>query len=169
MSSLFYPDLLPFQKRGKRRWRIPGHPFRLQVVKGDLFDAPQSNSLGHCISADASMHKGIATQFKRKFGRIDEIRKKAQDNTGLVPLKIKPGKFIYNLVTKSKCYHKPTYQSLEKSLEALRLHVRQHKVTQLALPKIGCGLDGLDWLVVQYMIEKIFSEHHGLTITIYVL
>ena len=157
LSGSFYPDLLPFQKRDKRRRKIPGHPFRLQVVQGDFFDAPQNSSLGHYISSDASMHKGIATQFKRKFGRINEIRKKAQENTGLVPLEIEPSKFLYNLVTKSKCYHKPTYQSLEKSLEALSLHVSQHEVTQLALPKIGCGLEKLEWPVVRYMIEKFFS------------
>ena len=145
------------------------HPFQLKVVHGDLFDAPRNCSLGHCISEDASMHKGIATQFKSKFGRIAEIRQKAKDKTGLVPLDIEPGKFVYNLVTKSKCYHKPTYQSLEKSLKALSLHVSQHGITQLALPKIGCGLDRLHWPVVAHMIERIFSGHQGLTIIIYVL
>ena len=42
-------------------------------MQGDLFSCRDSESLAHCISADARMGKGIAVLFKRKFGGVDEI------------------------------------------------------------------------------------------------
>lgn len=42
-------------------------------MQGDLFSCHASESLAHCISADARMGKGIAVLFKKKFGGVDEI------------------------------------------------------------------------------------------------
>lgn len=51
-------------------------------MHGDLFSCPESESLAHCISADARMGKGIAVIFKKKFGGVDEI--KSQGNILIV-------------------------------------------------------------------------------------
>lgn len=48
-------------------------------MRGDLFSCPDSESLAHCISADARMGKGIAVLFKNKFSGVDNI--KSQGNT----------------------------------------------------------------------------------------
>jgi len=48
--------------------------FKFNQVKGDLFSCPETDSLAHCISEDCRMGKGIAVLFKRKFGRVDEIK-----------------------------------------------------------------------------------------------
>lgn len=47
---------------------------KLNEVQGDLFSCPVSDSLAHCISADARMGKGIAVLFKNKFGGVEEIK-----------------------------------------------------------------------------------------------
>ena len=52
--------------------------FTLVEVKGDLFKCPSSSSLAHCVSEDLHMGKGIATIFKKEFGRVDQL--KAQGN-----------------------------------------------------------------------------------------
>lgn len=36
----------------------------IKEVSGDLFSAPKNYSLGHCVSADMKMGKGIATKFR---------------------------------------------------------------------------------------------------------
>jgi len=41
-------------------------------VQGDLFTS--SDSLVHCVSRDLHMGKGIATEFKKQFGGVDELR-----------------------------------------------------------------------------------------------
>ena len=59
-------------------------------------------------------------------------------------------------VTKEKYFHKPTYASLRSSLEAMRDHAIQHNVKEIAMPKIGCGLDKLEWVKVVEVIKEVF-------------
>ena len=134
--------------------------FELTEMKGDLFSAPRSFSLAHCISKDCRLGAGIAKLFKQKFGRVDELVKMGTSVGGVSPLSIGPfgGKFVYNLVTKEKYFHKPTYASLRSSLEAMRDHAVQHKVKEIAMPKIGCGLDKLEWVKVVEVIKEVFAE-----------
>ena len=42
---------------------------------GDLFSCDSESSLAHCVSADLHMGKGIAVLFKKKFGRVPELKK----------------------------------------------------------------------------------------------
>ena len=53
-------------------------------------------------------------------------------------------------MTKEKYSDKPTYDSMRYSLEKMREHAGQHGVKEIAMPRIGCGLDGLQvqsWFV----------------------
>jgi hypothetical protein len=69
-------------------------------------------------------------------------------------------RFIYYLVTKEKtgggCL--PTYQTLESSLRAMRAHMLNNSVKEVAIPTIGCGLDRLEWPHVQTMLFKVFGD-----------
>lgn len=47
--------------------------------------------------------------------------------------------------------------TLEKSLNSLLIKMKKLKLTKLGIPRLGCGLDGLDWSEVKLLIEKIFS------------
>ena len=48
----------------------------LTEVRGNLFTS--SDSLVHCVSRDLHMGKGIATEFKKKFGGVDELRQQSK-------------------------------------------------------------------------------------------
>lgn len=67
-------------------------------------------------------------------------------------------RFIYNLITKEKYFNKPTYQSMSSSLEAMKTHMEKNSVKKLAIPRIGCGLDGLVWKKVKDQIGDIFQD-----------
>ena len=45
-------------------------------------------------------------------------------------------------------------------------HCEKHGVTHLAMPKIGCGLDGLKWDKVSAIIEEVF-KHTNVHVYIY--
>ena len=45
---------------------------------------------------------------------------------------------------KKRFFQKPTYHSLRQPLEAMTNHANKHKVTQISMPKAGCGLDWLE-------------------------
>ena len=95
--------------------------FILREISGDLFQSDES--LGHCISRDYSLGKGIAKIFRHKFGKpVINAR------VGEVAVIKQGDRFIYNLVTKEKYYLKPTYETLRQSLECMKKHALVNKV-----------------------------------------
>lgn len=137
-----------------------------QEVKRDLFTVPEDYCLAHCISADFAMGKGIAVQFNQHFDMRNKLRAaypgyladwQAQ---GLSFDCILQGR-VFNLITKERYYHKPTYQSLQGALEIMRGLCQEQKIRRLAMPLIGCGLDGLQWQQVSGIIQQVFAELDG--------
>lgn len=78
-------------------------------------------------------------------------------------------RYIYYLVTKDKsgAGQFPTYESLESSLAAMREHMRNNSVKELAIPQIGCGIDGLKWNEVEARLRRVFDETDDIEITVY--
>ncbi|XP_048872289.1 ADP-ribose glycohydrolase OARD1 isoform X2 [Brienomyrus brachyistius] len=139
----------------------------LHYQKGDLFSCPPQEALAHCISEDCRMGAGIAVLFKKQFGGVSEL--KAQNKkTGECAVLMRHNRFVYYLITKKKANHKPTYESLRQSLVAMRTHCRENRVTSLSIPRIGCGLDRLNWAKVSVMIEEVFQDSN-IQITVYTL
>ncbi|KAM6370267.1 ADP-ribose glycohydrolase OARD1 isoform 1-T1 [Pluvialis apricaria] len=140
---------------------------RIKCVKGDLFSCPQTDALAHCISEDCRMGAGIAVLFKKKFGGVQELLDQ-QKKTGEVAVLQREDRYIYYLITKKKVSHKPTYESMQKSLEAMKAHCLNNGVTDISMPRIGCGLDGLDWNKVSAILDQVF-EDTDIKITVYSL
>uniref|UniRef100_A0A8D2KV09 O-acyl-ADP-ribose deacylase 1 n=2 Tax=Varanus komodoensis TaxID=61221 RepID=A0A8D2KV09_VARKO len=113
------------------------------------------------------MSAGIAAIFKKKFGGVQELLNKRK-KTGDVAVLNRGKRYVYYLITKDKYFHKPIYENLRKSLEAMKIHCLQHDVTCISMPKIGCGLDRLDWSKVSTMLEEVF-EDTDVKITVYTL
>ena len=71
-------------------------------------------------------------------------------------------------MTKPKYFHKPSYHMLRSSLGSLRKQVEELGIKELCMPKIGCGLDCLEWGRVKEMICEVFQDLE-LSVTIYYL
>jgi hypothetical protein len=82
------------------------------------------------------MGKGIAVDFKRKFGKVQDLIDQNKVVGEVALLKHKE-RFVYYLVTKERCWNKPTYQSLTSSLEKMRDHAINSGVKMICMPKIG--------------------------------
>jgi O-acetyl-ADP-ribose deacetylase (regulator of RNase III) len=137
------------------------------IVVGDLFDA--KTNLGHCISADAKLGKGIATHFRSKFGGDAFINRIKEQNksVGQVAAVLAGDRYIYNLVTKAIYHHKPTYDTLRAALRDMVAHMKSNGVKLVALPYgFGCGLDGLDWKTVLAILEEEI-DGSGLTVQVF--
>ncbi|CAG0887714.1 unnamed protein product [Darwinula stevensoni] len=165
-SSLGFPEVDLVLKFGIREEKkeMPD----IQEVKGDLFSCPESTSLAHCISADIRMGKGIAAIFKKKFAGVSELQTQKK-SVGEVAILKRGDRHVYYLITKAKYFEKPTYAAVEKSLNAMKKHCEEHGVKALAMPRIGCGLDGLEWKQMNEIIEKVFQDSSLDVITIYTL
>lgn len=134
------------------------------------------------VSRDLKMGKGIATQFKKRFGRVDEL--KAQDkqvgevaslrfidvsraSSSLGANDEDKGRMVYYMITKDKYHHKPKLDDFKSSLAQLRESAIEDQVAAISMPRIGCGLDGLVWSVVKPLICEAFAGT-GIVINVYI-
>jgi len=133
-------------------------------IIGDLFTAPANSILVHCISADFALGAGIAKEFAKRGTREELLKKYSQNHWEghgyALSTKIEGFKGIYNLVTKEKYWHKPTYKTLEEALREVRKRISNYRCT-LAMPCIGSGLDKLEWEKIRDIITKIFEDSNA--------
>lgn len=130
---------------------------KITVEKRDLFTVPQGYYLAHCISADFALGAGIAKTFDKVYNMRFKLFRE-YDNyeyDGGDALLIDN---VFNLVTKPKCFHKPTYDSLTEALMAMKELIIDLSITKLAMPLIGCGLDRLEWSRVYDIICEVFED-----------
>uniref|UniRef100_A0A182QLX2 Macro domain-containing protein n=1 Tax=Anopheles farauti TaxID=69004 RepID=A0A182QLX2_9DIPT len=140
----------------------------VREIEGDLFAAPKDHSMAHCVAADLKMGAGIAVRFKQLYGKVEELR--AQNiGVGGVAVLADDGsqRFIYYLITKKTYNLKPTYDDLSRSLEAMKTHMASNGVQKLAIPRIGCGIDGLEWGKVKEILNKVFGADGSFEIVVY--
>lgn len=138
---------------------------------GDLFTAPREYYLAHCISGDFALGAGIAKMFNKVYDmktKLLEVYPIENDETyGHVGEALLIDN-VFNLVTKARYFHKPTYDSLQKTLIEMKKQCGELGITKLAMPKIGSGLDKLDWEKVRDIIQDVFSDT-DIEIVVYIL
>ena len=142
----------------------------LQILYGteeSIFE--QSAPIAHCISADAKMQKGFADSLSKRFPEVRGACRSAKLMKGQVfPVLDRSLRFIYNLVTKEKFSDKPDLNTLSASLEAMKCHAVIYGVHTIAMPKIGCGLDQMNWQEVVKLLRDHFA-YSGIQIIVYTL
>ena len=132
--------------------------------EGNLLDSDES--IAHCISADFKMAAGVARKIKQLLP-MRKLTSNSVRHKALWPQIIeKPQRFVYHMITKTRYFHKPTYKALRASLLALKSHAETNNVTRISMPRVGCGLDQLDWQKVRDMIQDVF---HSSTVQVTVL
>lgn len=129
----------------------------ITTEKRDLFTMPQGYYLAHCISADFALGAGIAKTFDSVYNmRFKLFRNYPNyEYNGGDALLIDN---VFNLVTKQKYWHKPTYDSVRNSLEMMREYMDFVGANKLAMPKIASGLDRLEWSKVYDIICEVFED-----------
>ena len=124
----------------------PNTQDQIQILNENDETTLQANTaIAHCISADARMSKGFAETIFRRVNGLHEFCRRAKTTVGSALPYWDPesSNFIYNLVTKSKFFEKPTLNNLRVSLENIRGHALLNSITKTSMPNIGCGLNKL--------------------------
>lgn len=127
----------------------------------DLFTVPQGYYLAHCISGDYSLGAGIAAQFVDVYNMRYKLHRNYPILDGEKFANVGAALLIdnvFNLVTKDRVYHKPTYDTLIETLEDMKEQCENLDINKIAMPRIGCGLDGLSWDMVEEIIKEVFED-----------
>lgn len=130
----------------------------------DLFTVPQGYYLAHCITEDFSLGAGVA----KKMDKIYNMRKKLFEffdyskNDNLFDNSEYVGQCltidnVFNLVLKKNPNKKPKYKKLRSCLEDMKTEMEVNLIDKVAMPKIGCGHEGLEWTKVREIIEEVFK------------
>jgi O-acetyl-ADP-ribose deacetylase (regulator of RNase III) len=105
----------------------------LEFKQGNLLEE-DAEALVNAVNCVGVMGKGIALQFKQAFP------------------------YIINFPTKRHWRDKSKIEDIQAGLKALVAEVQQLSITSIAIPALGCGNGGLDWLEVKPLIESAFVE-----------
>ncbi|RZM01253.1 MAG: phosphatase [Pedobacter sp.] len=122
-------------------------------------------ALVNTVNTVGVMGKGIALQFRNAFPNNYKVYKEACKNrtfhTGEILVvkdhDIHGEKIIINFPTKEHWKQPSKYEYIESGLNALAAFITNEKIKSVALPPLGCGNGGLDWEIVEPMIERHLS------------
>ena len=127
--------------------------------KMNLLEVPQGWWIAHCVSGDFALGAGVAKQIDEAFRMKDMLNAAWGEDCEIRETNCCiPCSNVLNLVTKRKYWQKPTLDSLREALEDMKLVVKEDRITKIAMPKIGCGLDRLNWDDVSPMIQDVFKD-----------
>jgi len=122
----------------------------------DLFSVDfKKYTPAHCISSDCKMGAGIAVLMRKKFklSGIKDLYPMLRQYSICIHYN-----GVYNLITKEKYWHKPTYDSMKTALDGMKIHAEDNGIKHIVMPKIGSGLDKLSWSKVSEMIKEVFED-----------
>lgn len=125
------------------------------IEQRDLFTVPQGYYLAHCISGDFALGAGIAKRFDEVYNMRFKLFRDFDEGCVGEALLVDN---VFNLVTKGKKYDDVRYDTLASTLFDMRETMACLAIDKLAMPKIGCGKDGLDWGLVESTIKQVFEN-----------
>ena len=116
------------------------------------------------------MSKGFAELLSQQVPGLRDTCRRTKLLTGQTfPIWDRVGnRYFYNLVTKTKFFEKPTLPTLSLTLEEMKSHARLYGISTIAIPKIGCGLDQMNWQEVVKLLRDIFA-YSNIRIVVYTL
>ena len=120
--------------------------------------------LVQCITADFAKSTGMIIEFDRK----DNIKSLTEKESNKI-IRNYPNEScilydnrVFNLITKSNYNKKATYESIKDSLINMRKIIFSNiniiNKNKIAMPKIGCDSDRLDWEKVKPIIKDVFGD-----------
>lgn len=139
-------------------------------VEGDLFDA-DTPAIGHGVNLAGVMGGGIARVFANRYPEmVPTYRQACLDGTlqlgGFQRFDADDGRLIYNLASQDRPGADARYQALRDAVGAALADLLGLGISELALPRIGCGIGGLKWEWVQASLDKV-SRVYQCQITVY--
>lgn len=144
-------------------------------LSGDIL-LSGAKAIAHGVAPNDDFHAGLALQLREQEPAMYKDFRHFCHNShpksgGLWTWMGSNGQYLVNLFTQDAAYEhgsKPGQASLSQvnhALHALRGLIEQEHISSVALPRLACGVGGLDWNEVRPLIEKHLGD---LNIPVYV-
>jgi O-acetyl-ADP-ribose deacetylase (regulator of RNase III) len=134
----------------------------ISFYNGDLFAFPNCKAFMHGCNTQGVMGKGIALEFKKRWPVMyKNYRKQCLANTfqgGDVYEWVENGVYVFNAMTQLRTGAAAQYSFIESSMEKVALRCLELSIPQIATPRIGAGIGGLDWDKVKPILKRIFTK-----------
>jgi O-acetyl-ADP-ribose deacetylase (regulator of RNase III) len=136
-------------------------------LEGDLIQAPQTVIVHGCNNRGV-MGSGVARQIRARWPLAYEVYNIQFAQAGLalgslVNVQTEDGKIIVNAITQDgfggdgAMY--VSYDAIEQCFIALNDYMRDWNLQEAALPRIGAGLGGGDWQVIEQIINSTATNY----------
>lgn len=146
----------------------------IEYVYGDI-TAVDNGMLLHGVNCSGVMGSGVALAIKNKWSGVYTDFKSRDIGEAMLgkfyPVKVERNLYVGNCYTQLK-YGKDgkVYASLNaiaKSVLSAYKFAELNNITTIAMPKIGCGLGGLNWGDVSDIINTINKQYPTIATKVY--
>lgn len=147
----------------------------IKLTNGNLLRA-DAQALVNTVNTEGVMGKGIALQFKNAypgmFKAYADACKAGEVQLGQMQVFDLGGigegpRWIVNFPTKGHWRARSRLQDVAAGLADLVNTVQRLGIESIAVPPLGCGNGGLDWAVVQPLIEQAFAALPDVKVLLY--
>lgn len=152
----------------------------LRIIKGDA-TSPQASGpkiIAHICNDLGGWGKGFVVAVSRRWPEPErEYRRWHRDRAGndfglgaVQLVSVRPGTWVANMIgqhgMKQGSAGPPIrYNAVERCLATLAGHAAQLGAS-VHMPRIGCGLAGGKWELIEPIVARTLSEH-GIAVTVY--
>lgn len=133
--------------------------------QGSLFDST-ADAYAHGVNTRGVIGAGIAKIFKLNYRQMyaaySDLCKAGQLEAGEVwvwdrtidPIVVFNPRWIYNIASQDKPGADARLEWFERGLIRTLKHALDNEVETIAMPRIGCGIGGLEWEDVREIIKR---------------
>ena len=152
----------------------------IKYIRGDLFES-NADIIAHGVNCSGGFGSGVAGQmaFIYPQTRTAYLEKYNQEGWELVDIQTVPlvddlgwfnGKHIINCATQDEYLPRGVrhadYNAIRKAMEEVKAFAKFKGNQSIAMPKIGAGLAGGDWNVIEGILNEVFDDYD---VTVYYL
>ena len=142
----------------------------ITYVKGDIFSSP-AKILVNTVNTVGVMGKGVALEFKKRYPEMfqtyQQICREEKLTIGKLYLWKESEKWIMLFPTKKHWRYPSKLEFVEQGLQTFVNNWDKFGADSIAFPRLGCGNGGLDWALVQPLMEK-YLKNLPMQIYVYV-
>lgn len=148
------------------------------MINGNIFDS-DADIICHQVNVHGVMGAGIAAQIKDRYPEVYEIYsdfcamsfysdEKLLGKTFIVPTKrYSSSNDCHTFIANCFCQRSEPwsdgsltdYVFMKYSFESVLKQAKSHRLSKIAIPyKMGCGIAGGDWNIVEKIIHDVFDK-----------